>query len=57
MGEMKELSVSVTDNVSGLNRILSNVKARGTWAEKARPLIPFGLLAKVISNLPLDTIW
>ncbi|MBR0159102.1 MAG: DNA recombination protein RmuC [Clostridia bacterium] len=33
MGEMKELSVSVTDNVSGLNRILSNVKARGTWGE------------------------
>jgi DNA recombination protein RmuC len=33
LGEMKELSVSVTDNVSGLNRILSNVKARGTWGE------------------------
>lgn len=33
MGEMKELSASVTDNVSGLNRILSNVKARGTWGE------------------------
>ena len=33
MGEMKELSLSVTDNVSGLNRILSNVKARGTWGE------------------------
>ena len=33
LGEMKELSLSVTDNVSGLNRILSNVKARGTWGE------------------------
>ena len=33
LGEMKELSVNVTDNVSGLNRILSNVKARGTWGE------------------------
>ena len=29
LGEMKELS----DGVSGLNRILSNVKIRGTWAE------------------------
>ncbi len=33
LGEMKELSVNVTDNVSGLNRIYSNVKARGTWGE------------------------
>ena len=33
LGEMKELSLNVTDNVSGLNRILSNVKARGTWGE------------------------
>lgn len=33
LGEMKELSAGVTDNVKGLNRILTNVKARGTWAE------------------------
>ncbi|MDD6021039.1 MAG: DNA recombination protein RmuC [Acutalibacteraceae bacterium] len=33
LGEMKELSTGVTDNVSSLNRILTNVKARGTWAE------------------------
>ncbi len=33
LGEMKELSTGVTDNVKGLNRILTNVKARGTWAE------------------------
>lgn len=33
LGEMKTLSQGVTDNVKGLNRILSNVKARGTWAE------------------------
>ncbi len=33
LGEMKELSGGVTDNVSSLNRILTNVKARGTWAE------------------------
>jgi DNA recombination protein RmuC len=30
---MKELSQGVTTNVTSLNRILTNVKARGTWAE------------------------
>ena len=30
---MKVLSGSVTENVTSLNRILTNVKARGTWAE------------------------
>jgi len=33
LGEMKVLSTGVTDNVASLNRILTNVKARGTWAE------------------------
>lgn len=33
LGEMKELSSGVTDKVSVLNRVLTNVKARGTWAE------------------------
>lgn len=33
LGEMKELSSGVTQNVQGLNRVLTNVKARGTWAE------------------------
>lgn len=33
LGEMKILSSGVTDNVASLNRILTNVKARGTWAE------------------------
>ena len=33
LGEMKELSTGVTDNVTALNRVLTNVKARGTWAE------------------------
>ncbi len=33
LGEMKELSGSVTENVTALNRVLQNVKARGTWAE------------------------
>ncbi len=33
LGEMKELSNGVTANVTSLNRILTNVKARGTWAE------------------------
>lgn len=33
LGEMKVLSGNVTENVTSLNRILTNVKARGTWAE------------------------
>ncbi len=33
LGEMKELSSGVTTSVSSLNRVLTNVKARGTWAE------------------------
>ncbi|MBO5359310.1 MAG: DNA recombination protein RmuC [Clostridia bacterium] len=33
LGEMKELSSGVTANVSSLNKVLTNVKARGTWAE------------------------
>lgn len=33
LGEMKELSSGVTSNVTSLSRILTNVKARGTWAE------------------------
>lgn len=33
LGEMKALSGGMTENVTALNRILTNVKARGTWAE------------------------
>ncbi len=33
LGEMKELSSGITTNVTALNRVLTNVKARGTWAE------------------------
>ncbi len=33
LGEMKELSSGVTNKVADLNRVLTNVKARGTWAE------------------------
>ena len=33
IGEMKELSGSITSNVTSLNRVLTKVKARGTWAE------------------------
>lgn len=33
IGEMRELSNGVTANVTSLNRVLTNVKARGTWAE------------------------
>ena len=33
LGEMKELSAGVTDNVGALNRVLTGGRARGTWAE------------------------
>lgn len=33
LGEMKEMSGGITDHITSLNRVLTNVKARGTWAE------------------------
>lgn len=33
LGEMQNLSGGITTNVTALSRILTNVKARGTWAE------------------------
>lgn len=33
LGEMQKLSTGVTESVQGLNRVLTNVKSRGTWAE------------------------
>ncbi|MBQ7654551.1 MAG: DNA recombination protein RmuC [Clostridia bacterium] len=47
LGEMKELSTGVTDNVSSLNRVLTNVKARGTWAEVQLE----GILDQTIPNM------
>lgn len=47
LGEMKELSAGVTATVSGLNRTLTNVKTRGTWAE-----VQLGnLLEQIIPNM------
>lgn len=47
LGEMKELSTGVTDNVTSLNRVLTNVKARGTWAEVQLE----GILEQTIPNM------
>ena len=47
LGEMKVLSTGVTENVTTLNRILTNVKARGTWAEVQLE----GLLNETIPNM------
>lgn len=47
LGEMKELSTGVTTNVTSLNRILTNVKARGTWAEVQLQ----GILDQTIPNM------
>lgn len=47
LGEMKELSAGVTDNVTALNRVLTNVKARGTWAEVQLE----GILDQTVPNM------
>ena len=47
LGEMKELSNGVTTNVTNLNRVLTNVKARGTWAEVQLE----GILDQTIPNM------
>lgn len=47
LGEMKELSGGVTTNISALNRVLTNVKARGTWAEIQLE----GILDQTIPNM------
>ena len=47
LGEMKELSGGITTNVTSLNRILTNVKARGTWAEYQLE----GILDQTIPNM------
>ena len=47
LGEMKTLSEGVTTNVTNLNRVLTNVKARGTWAEVQLE----GILNQTIPNM------
>ncbi|MBP9989073.1 MAG: DNA recombination protein RmuC, partial [Ruminococcus sp.] len=47
LGKMKELSSGVTSNVTALNRVLTNVKARGTWAEIQLE----GILDQTIPNM------
>lgn len=47
LGEMQTLSTGVTENVTALNRVLSNVKSRGTWAEVQLE----GILDQTIPNM------
>ena len=47
LGEMQKLSTGVTENVTALNRVLTNVKARGTWAEVQLE----GILDQTIPNM------
>lgn len=47
LGEMQTLSTGVTENVTALNRVLTNVKARGTWAEVQLE----GILDQTIPNM------
>ena len=47
LGEMQKLSTGVTEIVTALNRVLTNVKARGTWAEVQLE----GILNQTIPNM------
>ncbi len=47
LGEMQTLSTGVTENVTALNRVLTNVKTRGTWAEVQLE----GILDQTIPNM------
>ncbi len=47
LGEMKELSGGITQNVTSLNRVLTNVKSRGTWAE----YLLEGILDQTVPNM------
>lgn len=47
LGEMNELSKGVTSNVTSLNRVLTNVKARGSWGETQLE----GILDQTIPNM------
>ncbi len=47
LGEMQTLSTGVTENVTALNRVLTNVKSRGTWAEVQLE----GILDQTIPNM------
>ncbi len=52
LGEMQKLSSGVTENVTALNRVLTNVKARGTWAEVQLE----GILNQTIPNMFLKNV-
>ena len=47
LGEMQSLSTGVTENVTALNRVLTNVKTRGVWAEVQLE----GILDQTIPNM------
>lgn len=50
LGEMNAMSGGITDSVSALNRVLTNVKARGTWAEVQLK----GILDQTIPNMYVE---
>ena len=57
LGEMKELSGGVTENVTALNRVLTNVKARGTWAEiQLRAILDQTIPGMYVENYAPDAL-
>ena len=57
LGEMKELSGGVTANIHALNRVLQNVKSRGTWAEvQLRSLLEQTIPGRFVENYAPDPV-
>lgn len=55
LGEMKELSGGMTEHITSLNRVLTNVKARGTWAEvQLRGLLEQTIPGRFVENYAPD---
>ena len=55
LGEMKELSGGVTAQMTSLNRVLQNVKSRGTWAEvQLRGLLEQTIPGRFVENYAPD---
>ena len=57
LGEMKELSGGVTANINAFNRVLQNVKSRGTWAEvQLRGLLEQTIPGQFVENYAPDPV-
>ena len=57
LGEMRELSGGMTQSITSLNRVLSNVKVRGTWAEvQLRGILEQTIPGRFVENYAPDPL-